>query len=175
MKLAPLLAVVFAVACGRAPRAPGDAMEYRAKDGLFTARIPGNWRLDESPSDSPGADFFGPPDGPKPFSQSIGVEYRAARDPQAEARRFLDAESSPGDAESPHRIVMGGGEGPLEATFTQEISDIHLGRRRATTQLIAVPVTGGFFLLSNRRPAGDPPSAVFEEFRRSFKPGSAPK
>ena len=178
MKPAPLLALVLAAACGRAPQAPGGVMEYRAQDGLFTARIPGNWKVDEARHETAGAGFFGPPDGPKAFSQSIGVEYQAAQDPETEARESLEIESSLNSGPRPPRVAARYADPkkmPLEATVTQDIQDIHLGRRRVTTQMVAVPVPGGFFLLSSRRPAGDPPSAVFEEFRRSFKPGSAPK
>ncbi len=163
--LAAAAASVLA-ACGRARPAPGTPVEYRAPDGAFSARVPAGWKVDDAPADEPGADFYGPPDGPDPFSQSMGISFHPARAAEQDARAFVAARSAAGPSAPADA---------LDGTRDRVIPDVHLGSRRVTTRTVAVVVPGGFYALSHDWPTGTAPSPAFDALVKSFRPGPAPK
>ena len=141
MRFLLLTAVLLATACRRAP-APGAAIEYRAPDGSFTAKLPSNWKADEAPGETRKAAFFGPPDGAEPYSQMMGVYFHAAAKP----------------------------EGPLDSTAETVQPNPHGGSETVITRTVAVPAAGGYFTLVQMYPAGSEPSASFAELVSTFKP-----
>lgn len=157
-----LAAALLLCSCGRDPGRPAGAGQtgYRAPDGSFAAHLPSDWRVDGRRVESPGATFFGPPGGPAPYSQRIGVYFHAASNPAAEARAFLAARGSPGLE-------------PGEADSTDITADIHGGRRvRLTVKTTVALAPGGFFSLQRVWPEGSQPDPALDEFVRSFQVGS---
>ena len=163
MKRWMLMAALSLCACGRG-QPPGAQLDYRPPDGSFAARVPGDWKVDESPGETRKASFFGPSDGERPFSQSMGVYFHAAADPAAAARNYLAFQSSQGiAAPSPAK------ETDLEVIAERTLNDIHAGRQRLTTRTVVVIMPKGFFSLEHTWPAGTPPSPAFDELRRTFR------
>ena len=48
---------------------------------------------------------------------------------------------------------------------------MHSGPQPLLTRVLAVPAAKGFYALEHTWPEGAAPSAAFDEFIRSFKPG----
>lgn len=170
MRTLLFVALAAAAACSKPP-APGAPADYRARDGSFSAAVPGNWRVDDSPADEPGAAFFGPPEGPAPYSQMMSVTFHRAADGPSAARLFVASELQQGVGPLP----APGKDGALDETFDRTVPDVHRGPQRVTTRVVAVPAPGGFYSLEYSRPAGTSASPVFDGLLRTFKPGSAGK
>ncbi len=69
-----LLAAALA-ACSRAPDSAPGTTAYEPADRGFACRAPATWRVQEADGGAHRASFFGPSDGPAPFSEAI-VVYR---------------------------------------------------------------------------------------------------
>ena len=170
MGRALLVVLALACACNRVPR-PGEAVEYRPADGSFSARVPSDWKADESPGETRKAAFFGPAQGAKPFSELMGVYFHPASDPAAAARDYLASEP-PADFPAQVRDVLVGGARGMEVSFARAEPDPHHGAQRVSVRMVAMPVAGGFFLLQHSWPAGAAPGPAFDELLRTFRPAS---
>lgn len=171
---AAVLAVLLGAACSRPAPAPGGAvLEYSAPDGSFASRLPGGWKVDDSPGVNRKAAFFGPPDGAKPFSQLIAVSFYPASGRYKDAADYLAAQAALGKAE-PARDVRAAGLKAREMILRAKFTDVHSGVQPLVTRVIAVPVDGGFFALEHTWPDGETPSPAFDGVVAAFKPG-APK
>ena len=144
MRAVLLAAVALLAACGKEPpKAPPAAAEvvFTAKDGSFSARLPAAWRVDETRLEGSGAAFFGPPDGPRPYSQMITVSFKASTAP-------------PPVGVITDELTLPGPKGAL----------VRLTVRRA-----AAPAPGGYYALEYSVPAGDEPLPAWDAFRAGFK------
>ncbi len=87
--------------------------------------------------------FFGPPDGPRPFSEMIRVSRR------------------PGDSPESHRASH---------VAVEVFMDPHRGRRTVYVRTVLIPSRGGVFALEHEWPEGASPSrAVFDGVLSSFR------
>ena len=164
-----LAAVLLAAGCGR--RDSGASVDYRAAAGRFRARLPGNWRADETPGDTRRAALYGPPDGLKPFSQLIGVYFHSAGDPEAAAHAYL-ASAASGPAVPPREVAAGSRRG-FEVVEERRIPGLEMKPETVEVRTVAVPAAGGFFTLEHTRPAGSAASPAFDELVRTFEPSAA--
>lgn len=154
------LLVTLAAACGKTPAsAPVD---FRPADGSFTARAPGDWRVDQEPGLTRKAAFFGPPAGPQAFSEMIRVALHPAQ--EAEAFRVSRAPGGP-----PLTPTSVGGTQAWQFTREEVVPDPHAASRRVVTRTVLVPSPRGLFALEHSWPAGTQPSPVFDEFLASFR------
>lgn len=167
--------LLLAGACSKPAPAPGGpSTEYAARDGSFTARLPGGWKVDDSPGRYRKAAFFGPPDGAKPFSSLISVNFYAAGGRFQTPDDYIAARAALGRAEPPRAAAVGGVPG-IEVTVATVFTDVHSGPQRLVARSLAVPAPGGFFGLEYTRPEDQPPSKDFDAMLASFKPGPAPR
>jgi hypothetical protein len=114
--------------------------------------------------------LYGPPDGPQPFAQLIGVYFHAAADPEAAARAYL-ASASSGPAVPPKEVAVGAGRG-LEVAETRLLPGIETKPQAVEVRTVAVAAAGGFFTLEYTRPAGSAASPAFDELIRTFTPAA---
>jgi hypothetical protein len=148
MKRALFLAAVLLGACGKKPApTPASEIDYTAKDGGFSARLPAAWRVDETRGESRGAAFFGPSDGPHPYSQMIAVYFHAAAVPKP----------GTGDETVEQRVLKGPRGAPV----------------RLTVRTVVVAAPGGFYSLEYSTPEDAQPLPAFDAFRKSFRPRAA--
>jgi hypothetical protein len=161
-----LAAVLLAASCGRQDSGPAT-VAYSPPDASFHARLPADWKADESLGETRKAAFFGPPDGAKPYSQLMGVYFHAAPDPESAARAYL-AGSGP-----PAREIMVGSRRGLEVVSTRTEPAVEMGPQTVQIRSIAVPVAGGFFILEHTWPVGAAPSPAFDELVKTFEPAAA--
>ena len=169
MRRVLLAAALLACACGRSGSKAGSAVDYRPPDGSFRARLPSNWKADESPGETRKAAFFGPPDGAKPYSELMGVYFHAAADPEAAARTYLSI-AGVGPA-TPREIAVGSRRG-LEIDGTRTMPAVELAPQTVSVRTVAVPVAGGFFTLEHTWPAGTTAAPAFDELLRTFEPAA---
>lgn len=168
--LTTLLLLLASAACRKAP-APSAPVEYRPADGGFSARVPGDWRVEDAPGESRKAAFFGPPTGPAPFSDLMGVYYHAAADPATAARAYVASQTGHGPGLTPPLGVSP--DAGLDDSFTRAAPAGHGDPGSSvTTRVVAVPATGGFYTLEHSWPADRAPDPAFEELLRSFKPAA---
>lgn len=161
-----------ATGCRKAPPATGP-VEYRAADGSFTARLPGDWKADDSPGESRKIAIFGPPSGKNPFSDLMGVYYHASADPASAARSYVASQTGQGPGLGP---TLGGEAAALDSQGDRSVHDLHSGRDlKETTRIVAVLAPGGFYSLEHTWPSDQAPDAAFDELVRTFKPGPAAK
>jgi hypothetical protein len=169
--LALACALAAAAAC-RKPAAPtSGSADYSAPDGSFSARLPGDWKGDDSPAESRKAAFFGPPAGKNAFSNLMGVYYHAAADPAAAARSYVSAQTGrgPGLGRS-----LSGEAGALDAEYSRSVADLHSGKETTeTVRVVAVVVPGGFYSLEHTWPSDQAPDPAFDELVRTFRPAAA--
>lgn len=164
-----LLAVaLLACGCGRRDAGAPGSVDYRAPDGSFRARLPGNWRADETAGETRRTALYGPPDGPQPFAQLIGVYFHAAADPVTAARAYL-ASTASGPAVPPREIAVGSRRG-FESVETRLLPGVELKPQSVEVRTVAVPAPGGFFTLEHTRPAGSAAAPAFDELIRTFEP-----
>lgn len=169
------LLLLLPAACRKAPApAASGPVEYRPADAGFSARVPGDWRVEDAPGESRKAAFFGPPTGPAPFSDLMGVYFHRAADPKAEARAYVASQTGHGPGLTPPLGVSP--SAGLDDSFTREAPGPH-GRAApsVTTRVVAVPVPGGFYTLEHTWPADRAPDPAFEELLSSFRPAPATK
>ncbi len=174
MKPAALaVGLLLGAACSRKPAPPpGGGVSYAAPGGRFAADLPPGWRVDEAADGDRLAAFFGPPDGPAPYTETIAVSFHPASGRWKSARQFLPAEAAGGLATAAVPVTVAG-IASLETTVDRDFPDPHLGLQRTRTRAVLVPAPGGFFALENTRPAGQAPSPAFDDFLASFKPAAA--
>ncbi len=166
-----LLAVVLLLsACGSKPADKGP-VDYSAPGGAFRATLPGNWRADEARVSDRLSAFFGPPDGPRPYSQSMAVYFHPASDPQTAARLYLAS----GDLSGPPTPITVGGLPGLEATSSGRERGLETKSTPTTTRTVVAWTEGGFYCLEQIRPTDDPPSPAFDEMLKTFRPGAKPQ
>jgi len=175
MRLAWLLSLALLSACGKTTATPpADSVEFRAADGSFSARVPGDWRATDAPAESRKAAFFGPPSGPAAYSELMGVYYHPAADPAASARSYVASQTGHGPGFTPALGVSA--DAGLDGSFTREGPPAHGVRSgRITTRVVAVLVPGGFYTLEHTWPADLAPDPAFEGLLRSFRPAAAAK
>ncbi|MFA6093623.1 MAG: hypothetical protein WCU88_10795 [Elusimicrobiota bacterium] len=168
-----LLSLLLITACGR-PSAPGSATDYRAPDNSFSARLPSDWKVDETPMETRIASFFGPATGADPFSQRIGADFHPSPKAESAMRAHLASYSS---AQAPFvaQEVRVGERTGIGYSFSRAIRGPRSGLRRMNTRLVEFAVPDGFYSLEHTWPAEAEPSPAFEEFLLSFKPDSSPK
>lgn len=157
-----LLIAALAAACSRpAPNAPA---EYLPPDESFTATMPGGWKVDDSPSETRKASFFGPPTGPGAWTGMIRVSLYPGKSPE-EYRA-----SRPGPA-APLQESAAGGAKAWTLLSESEFHDPHAGVRKLSSRSVLVQTPRGLFVLEHTWPAGAPVGAeAFEELVRTFKP-----
>ncbi len=134
---------------------------------IFSARLPSDWKVDDASTEGKKAAFFGPPIGPKPFSQLIGVYYHIDGTPER-LRAYLAAEIRPGESFTPHETVIGQKTG-LEITTSRFVLNIHSKPQLVSKRVVVVPTVHGFYSLEHTWPIDSAPTSAFEEFLRSFK------
>ncbi len=172
------LALTFALAaafagCRKPPPKKTGPVEYRAADGSFTARLPGDWKADDSPGESRKIAIFGPPSGKTPFSDLMGVYYHPSADPTPAARSYVASQTGQGPGLGP---TLGGDAAALDSQGDRSVHDLHSGRDlKETTRIVAVVVPGGFYTLEHTWPSEQAPDAAFDELVTTFKPGPAAK
>jgi hypothetical protein len=167
--------LLLAAACSKPAPFPGSASaEYSAPDGSFTARLPGGWKVDDSPGRYRKAAFFGPPDGAKPFSELIAVSFYPAGGRYRGPDDYIAGQAALGKAGPSKPVTVGDALG-VEVTVATTFPDPHAGPRPLITRALAVPAAGGFFALEDTRPEDLPASKEFDELLGSFKPGPAPR
>ncbi len=167
-----LSAVLLLSACGRSGPARDGSVAYRSPDGRFSARLPGDWRADEGKDPVRLAAFFGPPGGPKPYSQSIAVYFHPAADPDFAARLYLASNAgSPdaGPARPPRQIAVGALTG-LELDGRQKNPGLETAPEDTIMRTVVAAVPGGFYALEQSRPAGAPETSAFDEMLKTFAP-----
>jgi len=164
-----MVLVLGAGACSRRASPPSGDVEYAPPDRSFTARLPKGWKVDEYQGETSRAAFFGPPEGPRAFSESIGVYFHKAGERYKTPDDYLAAQSALGRVISP---LPGGADAAksLDISIERQIDDVHSGLQRTRTHSFLIPASGGFFALEHTYPAGENPSPVFEEFQASFRP-----
>ena len=152
----------LAAACSRpAPQAPA---QYRPVDESFSAALPGDWKVDDSPSQTRKAAFFGPAAGPGAFAEMIRVSLHPATTPEA-------ARAARPGLPTPLRESEVGGAKAWEFFVDSEFPDPHGPLKRVSTRVVMLPTARGLFVLEHAWPAGKPSSRpVFEELLRTFKP-----
>lgn len=165
-------ALLLSAACSRP--APGAPAEYAPSDGSFSARLPGGWKVDESPGRYRKAAFFGPPGGAKPFSELIAVSFYPAGGRYKAPEDYIAGRAALGRAQPPRSVSVGGVQG-VEVTVASVFPDPHSGPQPLVTRALAVPAAGGFYALEYTRPEDQPASKDFDDMVASFKPGPAPK
>ncbi|MBI3566176.1 MAG: hypothetical protein HY079_13345 [Elusimicrobia bacterium] len=172
MRLLVALLLLLPAACRKAPApAPSAPVDYRPADGSFSARVPGDWRVEDAPGESRKAAFFGPPAGPAPFSDLMGVYYHAAAEPGTAARAYVASQTGHGPGLTPPLGVSPAAG--LDDSFTRAAPAGHGGPGPSVvTRVVAVPVSGGFYTLEHTWPADRAPDPAFEELLRSFKPAA---
>lgn len=157
-----LIAALAVAACSRpAPNAPA---EYRPADDSFSATLPGDWKVDDSPGETRKASFFGPPAGPDAFTRIIRVSLHPGFTPQG----YRATRSGP---PTPLAETTVGGAKAWEFYSDFEFRDPHAGVKKRSSRVVAVPTAKGLFVLEYERPAGAPPdSDAFAALLNSFKP-----
>lgn len=155
-----LLLAALAAACAKPPASAPAA--FSPADGSFEAVAPGNWRVDQEPGLTRKAAFFGPPDGPRAFSEMIRVALHPAQEPEA-----FRAARSPGGP--PLTETSAGGAKAWQFTREDEVPDPHGPARRMVTRTVLVPSPRGLFAVEHSWPADGRPGPAFDEFLASFR------
>ena len=157
-----ILIAVLAAACSRP--APDAAADYRPDDDSFSAALPGGWKVDDSPSETRKAAFFGPPSGPAAFTEMIRVSLHPATTPEA----YRAARPGP---PTPLKETSAGGAKAWEFLSDSELPDPHGGVKKLSSRIVTLPTPRGLFVLEHTWPAGAPSGReAFEELLRTFKP-----
>lgn len=159
------LAVLSLAACSR-HAAPGAPAVYRAADGSFSVAMPGDWKVDETPSGARRAAFYGPSDGARSFSQVIAVSFHEASADAGSGAAYVARQSVP--LSGPPRPTPP--PGAMDITTERAVPSTHGGPSRENLRVVAVDVTGGFFVLEHAWPLDAEPHPAFEAVRASFQP-----
>ena len=147
---------------------PGQTTSHLVKIPRgFSASVP-NWKVEEH-VETPGATFFGPPDGDRPFSEMIGVYFYRAADPARGARDHLFYQSS--RSSGPLMPLPISVSGLKEVVVNRIEPDVHTGEHLLTTRTVVVIVPDGFFSLEHTYATDAVPSPAFDEMLRTFRPG----
>lgn len=173
MRLLLALTLALSAACRKPAPPPSGPVEFSAADGSFRARVPGDWKVDDARDESRKASFFGPPSGPTPFSDLMGVYYHAAENPVAAARAYVASQTGNGPGLAP---PLGGDADALDKTYTRDSTAPHSGTAASvSTRVVAVVVPGGFYSLEHTWPAAQPPAPAFDDLLKSFSLGAPTK
>lgn len=169
-----LLAVAFA-ACSRAPdTAPGTAA-YEPADRGFTCAAPAAWRVQEADGGAHRASFFGPPDGPAPFSEGISVFRHGPQSSLKTMEAFVAAKSIEGPPPIPSKTTVGG-RAALDFRYATTMTGPHLpeGRLAMSHHAVLVADGDGYWALVHSWPEKIKPKAeVFTALVESFRPAPA--
>jgi hypothetical protein len=171
MKLSLAAALLLACACGRSSPDRGASVDYRPPDNSFQARLPSDWKADETPGETRKAAFFGPPGGAKPYSQLMGIYFHKAADPEDAARAYLS-----GNGPAALKDVVVGSRRAIESTVTRTTPGLDAAPEAVLVRTVAVTVPGGFYVLEATWPVGAAADPAFGELLRTFEPSAgAPK
>lgn len=158
----------------------GVAMiDYDAPERTYSCRAPGEWKADER-NERFGVDtvsFFGPLEGPRPFSVFINImKYPPKNGDAADAEKFAESfwEFTP-DAKPPKReIVEVAGRKVIRFAIERPYVPPHAAKAKYIERwdFALIPVKDGFFRLQHKAPKDDYMKTlpVFEAMVRSFKP-----
>lgn len=155
-----LLLAALAAACAKPPASA--PVSFSPADGSFEALAPGHWRVDQEAGLTRKAAFFGPPDGPRAFSEMIRVALHPAQDPEA-----FRAARAPGGP--PLTETSAGGAKAWQFVREDAVPDPHAPTRRMVTRTVLIPSPRGLFALEHSWPAESRPGPAFDEFLASFR------
>lgn len=168
-----LLFIALLAACSRAPdEAPGTAA-YEAPG--FAAQAPAAWRVQEADGGSHRASFFGPPDGPAPFSEAIVVYRHGPASSVPTMQAFVAAKSLEGPPSPPAKTTVAGKEA-LDLRYSSVFMGPHLpeGRVPMLHHAVLVADGDGYWALVHSWPEKVKPSeADFKAFVETFRPAAA--
>ncbi|MCR4295111.1 MAG: hypothetical protein NUW21_06220 [Elusimicrobia bacterium] len=168
-----LILAALLAACSRAPEPDPGTGAYEAPG--FAAQAPAAWRVQESDGGSHRASFFGPPEGPAPFSEAI-VVYRhgpASSVPTMEA--FIAAKSLEGPPSLPAKTTVAG-KAALDLRYASVLAGPHFpeGRVPMLHHAVLVADGDGYWALVHSWPEkGMPSEGVFKTFVDTFRPAPA--
>jgi hypothetical protein len=178
--LALAAAVALLAAACRKPAAPAASgagaaatSEYAPADGAYSCRVPSKWRVDEEDSWGPSVSFLDPSDG-KPYSHSLSiVRYPSKVDDYTTVEKYL-RRAVPKDA-AVEKTRDGG-----RVVYRYHLIKPFLALNNRTvlyqerTDVILLPVQGGFYRLSHAAPESDYRRTLpaFEALVESFRPKS---
>lgn len=152
---------------------PGMAL-YEEPNRLFTCAVPAAWRVLEGQGGAQRVSFYGPSNGPKPYSAEISVYHYPPGSAYASPEDYALAQRASGARASPlaERTWKGG---KAYAFTTERMSPAGHGvltpeRRREETVLIASK--SGLLALVHSAPAGREAetATVFSAFLESLRP-----
>ena len=139
------------------------SMEYEPPNGSFRARLPVDWKVDDSPDARSQAVFYGPPSAPGTFAQMIRVSLVVDSSPDSYRA------SRPG-LPSPLAETFVSGEKSWEFLTARAFIDPHSGTSKIYSRVVMLPTARGLFVFEHTWQAGTAPrKAVFDELLRSFK------
>ncbi|MDE2039494.1 MAG: hypothetical protein KGO96_01775 [Elusimicrobia bacterium] len=153
-------------ACKPSPIAGEPAAAYQSRGGLFSCLAPARWRVVERQGGFHLVSFFGPPDGPAPYSISLSLYYypKTPGSPRLE-RYILEQRAAARRFEPPRRWPWPGGCALRFDAWAQERQ-----ARHETT--ILIPRGGGYYAWALSAPQSD--GAAAEDLLRqvidSFRP-----
>lgn len=165
-----LLLAALLAGCSRAPDADPGTAAYEAPG--FAARAPAAWRVQEADGGSHRASFFGPPEGPAPFSEAIAVFRHGPSSSIPTMEAFVAAKSREGPPAPPVKTSVAG-KAALDVRYASVLTGPHLPEGRAPMLHHAVLVADGdgYWALVHSWPEKAKPSEdVFRAFVETFRP-----
>lgn len=171
-----LLAAVLCAGCSRAPESGAGAAAYAPADRGFACEAPASWRVQEADGGAHRASFFGPPDGPAPFSDAVVVYRHGPTSGLPTMESFVAAKSIEGPPPMPEKKTIGG-RAALEFTYFTTILGPHLpeGRLAMSHHAVLLAEADGYWALVHTWPTkAKPQSAVFTALVESFRPAVKP-
>lgn len=164
-------ALLLLGACRRPP--PKDSALYVSRDGAVSARVPASWRVLEGLGGAQRATFLGPADGPRPYSQSIGVYFYGPGSAFASPQDYARGQRLEGARVVALQPLIWKGQAAYALTDTRLAArGLHSKRQeRRREKTLLVSRGGGFYAVTYSAPqdafaAGEP---VFESFLQSLK------
>lgn len=168
-----LVLAALLAACSRAPEPGPGTASYEASG--FAATAPAAWRVQEPDGGTHRASFFGPPEGPAPYSEAIVVYRHGPGSPLPTMEAYVAAKSREGPPSPPAEAAVAG-KAALDLRYSSVLTGPHFpeGRVPMLHHAVLVADGDGYWALVHSWPAKAKPSEdVFKTFVDTFRPAPA--
>ncbi len=174
-------AAIAAFACGcRKSAAPTGTALYASRDGSLSCRAPERWRVLESLGGAQRVTFVGPSDGPRPYSQSVGIYFYGPGSAFASPEDYARGQALAGGRTEPLEKTSWNGAQAYALTTSREAA-AGLHTRKTETRVekaLLIPRRDGFYAVIYSSPKDSAPSgervftSVVQTLRLDQPPGS---
>lgn len=167
--------LLLPAACRKKPAPlldPGDAL-YQSASGDVRLEIPKGWRVMENQGGGQRVTFFGPPDGPKAYSVSIGVYFYGPGSSFASLEDYARAQALSGRESTPLKAFDWKGQAAQELTVSRMAPSLHRVKpaEARADRYVLIPSGGGFYALDYSAPkdSAAEQAPVFERVLQSLQ------